>query len=114
MNRPPKIMKIDVEGYELIALKGANKILMDDDFQVLIVEINGHCSRYGSTMKDVFNYIKGYGFIPVTYDAFKRKIIKINSINQDSDNTIFIKDIKAAEKRVTNGKEILFDNNYKI
>jgi len=102
----PKVIKIDVEGYELFSLKGANEVLMNPDLEVLIIEINGHCRRYGNTEEEVFRFIVSFGFIPVYYNSFTRKINLLNNYNHDSDSTIFIRDLKAATFRVKHGKNI--------
>ena len=104
--KSPKVIKIDVEGYELFTLKGANKVLMNPDLEVLIIEINGHCRRYGNTEEEVFRFIASFGFKPVYYNPFTRKINLLNNYNHDSDSTIFIRDLKDATFRVKHGEKI--------
>jgi len=112
--KSPKVIKIDVEGYELFTLKGANEVLMKPDLEVIIIEINGHCRRYGNTEEEVFRFIASFGFIPVYYNSFTRKINLLNHYNHDSDSTIFIRDLKAATLRVKRGKKIQIWKNYFI
>jgi FkbM family methyltransferase len=55
------LLNIDIQGYELEALKGANKLL--DEIDVIICEINReelyeNCPNY----KDISNYLKQFGF----------------------------------------------------
>ena len=76
------------------------------DLLAIIIEINGHCRRYGNTEEEVFGFIASFGFIPVYYNSFTRKINLLNNYNHDSDSTIFIRDLKAATFRVKHGKKI--------
>jgi len=112
--KSPKVIKIDVEGYELFTLKGANDVLMNPDLEVIIIEINGHCRRYGNTEEEVFRFIASFGFRPVYYNPFTRKINLLNNYNHDSDSTIFIRDLKATATRVKHGQKIRIWKNYFI
>jgi FkbM family methyltransferase len=109
----PKVMKIDVEGYETQVLKGANKILTNESFEVIILELNGSGAKFGFSDDDIHNELLEYGFIPCTYNPFNRKIIKLESYT--SHNTIYIKEkiyssveitIKAGSSFTCNGLKI--------
>jgi FkbM family methyltransferase len=85
----PKVMKIDVEGYETNVLKGATKILTNENLEVIILELNGSGKKFGFSDDDIHSELLEYGFIPCTYNPFDRKIIKLDSYT--SHNTIYIK-----------------------
>ena len=53
-------IKIDVEGLEMEVLKGAEKIL--ENVKYLMIELNGNSERYGSSKKDIKEYLKSLGF----------------------------------------------------
>jgi len=110
----PNVMKIDVEGYELFTLLGANKILSHKKLNMIIIEINGHCHRYGHKENDIYEYISKFGFKPIFYNPINKKITLLNKFNRYSDNTIFIKNIKDTNKRISNGNRIHFKNNHSI
>lgn len=112
--KTPKVIKIDAEGYELLILNGANNVLKNPELEAIIIEINGHCRRYGYTEYEVFRFIVSFGFIPVCYDSFSRKINLLNNFNHDSDSTIFIRDLKSANLKVKYGKKIRIWKNYLI
>lgn len=54
------MIKIDVEGYEMEVLKGAEKTLQD--IQYLMIELNNNTKKYGSSNNEVEKYIKDLGF----------------------------------------------------
>jgi len=54
------MIKIDVEGYEMEVLKGAEKTL--ENVQYLMIELNNNTKKYGSSNADVETYLKGLGF----------------------------------------------------
>lgn len=86
----PKIIKIDVEGYETNVLKGANKLLINDRLEVIILELNGNGIKYGFSDDDIHNNLKNIGFNSFTYNPFERKLIKLEKYGIH--NTIYIKE----------------------
>lgn len=65
-----KLIKIDVEGAELLVLKGLQKSLEDELVNILIVEIADWASkRFDITPEQVFDYLRRYGFVLYYFDA---------------------------------------------
>ena len=53
-------IKIDVEGFEMQVLKGAEKTL--ENVEYLMLELNGNSVKYGSSKKDIKEHVKSLGF----------------------------------------------------
>lgn len=85
----PKMIKIDVEGYETNVLKGAIDVLEDDALEVVILELNGSGKKFGFNDDDIHRNLFNFGFKPYSYNPFERKIIKLDSYGFH--NTIYIK-----------------------
>lgn len=89
--RRPRLIKIDVEGYELPVLRGASKALADPDLLALVIETNGSGSRYGIDTREIFDHLGRFGFVPAGYDPFARRF---GSAGAGGDNTIFVRDVE--------------------
>lgn len=62
-SRVPRVhlLKIDVEGFELQALRGATDLLRRTD-RILIESNAHHCARYGYHASDVYDLLRAAGF----------------------------------------------------
>ena len=90
-NAVPKLIKIDVEGFEFHAIEGAHRTLQSPDLKAIIVELNGLGIKYGHSDIEVYQKIISYGFNPVRYLPFERKVLGINGKNTSSQNTVFVR-----------------------
>ncbi len=90
-SKKPTFMKIDIEGFEYNALKGAVKTLSNPSLKYLMIEFNNSGNKYGFKDEDVYEIVTNFGFIPIRYNVEQKKIKKINSFNRDKFNTLFIR-----------------------
>ena len=54
------LIKIDVEGYEMRVLKGAEKLLQTTNY--VMIELNNNTKKYGSSNADVERYLSKSGY----------------------------------------------------
>jgi FkbM family methyltransferase len=60
---PPALIKIDVEGSELLVMKGARRLLTDAaTAPVLLFEHAGYCEHFGITPAEVRSYLQEVGY----------------------------------------------------
>jgi len=57
----PKVIKIDIEGAELLALRGSIEILRNHH-PVIIVEIHSGWLPHGQTRDQILEFLRGYGY----------------------------------------------------
>jgi len=103
LNNIPVIMKMDIEGYEWPALNGAQNLLASKQLQAIIIELNGCGKTFGFQDEDVHNLLLGYDFKPYAYNPFTRSFSLLNYFGKY--NTIYIKDLNWATKRVASSKK---------
>ena len=56
------IAKVDIEGYELAALKGAGRLLQSDGVQCWLLETNGASQRYGASRTELHSFLGTFGY----------------------------------------------------
>jgi FkbM family methyltransferase len=59
---PPALIKIDVEGSELLVMKGARGLLGDGPGPVLLFEHAGYCAHFGITPAEVRAFLREVGY----------------------------------------------------
>lgn len=96
----PTMMKIDVEGYETMVLKGAHRILADHNLNAILVELNGSGTRYGFDEDAIIRTLNDQGYLPYNYDPWQRKLSRLPEKSKSSGNTLFIRDADLASQRV--------------
>lgn len=85
----PKIIKIDVEGYESNIILGGKSTLINETVEVIILELNGSGLKYGFNDDEIHTDLKTFGFDSFTYNPFKRELIKLEKYG--THNTIYIR-----------------------
>ncbi len=95
----PSFIKIDVEGFELNVLKGAQNILKRPELKILLIETNGLSSKYQLNEEEIFTILHKHGFTPYRYSPFERELSICNK-DCKRDNTIFVRDRECVESKV--------------
>ena len=102
----PTIMKIDIEGYELKALKGGSSIIRKDSLLAIIVETADFGNRYGDKRDELFAFLSRNGFSPFYYNPFTRALEESGRGTSPGNNTIFVRDRLAVQARCTSARPI--------
>lgn len=102
----PAMLKIDVEGFETLVLKGADKTLRNPALHSVIMELNGSGTRYGFSEDAIVATMKGYGFETHEYEPFSKTLTSMNGGRHAEENTLFIRDADRARARVKSAKPV--------
>lgn len=100
----PRLMKLDVEGFETEVLKGAADTLANPSLKALIVELNGSGKRYGHDDEDVHRRLLADGFSPFRYVPFERRLVAVKSYGPK--NTIYARDLPFVSERLLTARKI--------
>ena len=100
IEKSPAIIKIDVEGYEMQILRGGKRTLSNPELQSIIIELKGNALKYGSSDEEIHHILTRYGFVPVIYAPFSRKLKQLPNFNTKSSNTIYVRNIQNTGKIV--------------
>ena len=101
----PACIKIDVEGFETRVLEGAKNILQKDCLHSLIIELNGHGTRYGFDEQNIMASLGDLGFQPYAYSPFNRSLTPLNKIELHPGNTLFIRNLQFVQSRIRNAQK---------
>lgn len=85
----PKMIKIDVEGYEKFVLIGGDNVLKNRQLSYLLVELNQSSEMYNISDNEIHNFILGFGFVPIAYNVEEKRFLQLNSFNKHVFNTLY-------------------------
>ena len=94
----PVMLKIDVEGFEAMVIKGASEVMKRESLKAIIIELNGLSNRFGFNDREIHDTIVSNGFEPYVYYPDSRTFEKLQTFADM--NTIYLRDIEFIKKRV--------------
>lgn len=77
-NVPFALMKLDIEGYEPFAIKGASAWTRNHNPPVMLIEMAGYSSRHGVSTSDFIRSLAEMGYFTAVYDPNLRRLIRTN------------------------------------
>jgi FkbM family methyltransferase len=86
----PTAMKVDVEGFEMHALRGTAGILDDDSLKAIVIEMQDWTlNKFGASEEEVGGFLTSFGFAPYRYDPETRDLVP--STGTSAINEIFVR-----------------------
>ena len=85
----PKMIKIDVEGYEYFVLKGGADTLKKKSLHYVLIELNDSSLQFGFTSDQIHQILLDNNFVPVRYSPNVKSLVGLESFNKDSFNTLY-------------------------
>lgn len=95
----PVMVKIDVEGFEANVIEGARDLLGQHSLLAVLIELNGLGAKYGFSDDKIHNVLSDFGFEPMSYDPFNRKLASMKT-HCDAGNTLYIRTLSSVRQRV--------------
>jgi FkbM family methyltransferase len=96
----PALLKIDVEGFETLVIRGGPMTLGAPSLLAVIMELNGNGKRYGFDDGKLIETMTALGFTPSTYEPFSRRLTTATAAYRNSGNLIFVRDEEAVRRRL--------------
>ncbi|MDF5714040.1 MAG: FkbM family methyltransferase, partial [Rhizonema sp. NSF051] len=84
------LAKMDIEGAEILAIKGATYMLKQQRPYVWILEINDAVNNFGHQKQDVVDLLQDYGYGLYRYDADSNQLHAITLNGQQGNNVLAI------------------------
>jgi FkbM family methyltransferase len=94
----PKLIKIDVEGFESEVIAGGQAVLSDPAQQAVIMELNGSATRYGIDELALHRQMLEFNYMPYAYDPTTRLLIDLVGQKSNSGNTLYLKQPREAQE----------------
>jgi FkbM family methyltransferase len=109
--REPFAMKMDVKGFELRALQGAEPLLRSGALKAFTIELqDATLNRYGIAAQDVRRFIETFGYVAHTYEPFARALTPL--ARATGLNMIYVRqqDIELVQGRLREARRITLPN----
>jgi len=100
LGKSPKLIKIDVEGYETEVLAGAEATFANPGLRAVIMELNGSGTRYGFDEDSLHQHMQTIGFRPCRYEPATRRVLDLGGRRSASGNTLYLRKPESVEMEV--------------
>lgn len=84
------LVKIDIEGAEFLAMKGAISLLKQQRPHVWIMEINDTVNNFAYQKQDIVNFLQEYGYGLYTYNYVTNQVYAITLEQEQGNNVLAI------------------------
>lgn len=102
----PTFIKMDLEGHELSALKGAERTLQNQSLAGLLIETNQNGGRHGLHQGDVVAFLRKHGFQPY---VFRPETLSLVCGTGDN-NTLFLRNTTLTQHRLASAPSFQLSN----
>jgi FkbM family methyltransferase len=102
----PRMLKIDVEGFEAHVIQGASGVLAGESLWAIVMELAGCGTRYGCDDETLHRTMVDYGFRPFRYEPARRKLTALPSRNPSARNTLYLRNTAQVHARVSTAAAI--------
>jgi FkbM family methyltransferase len=100
-DNPYAMAKLDIEGYEPIALRGMHRHLRVGNPAVLLVEAAGYSKQYGASTDELMGDLGKLGYNPYYYDPATRRVISAPKHWESGlTNVLCIRDLRKVQGRL--------------
>jgi FkbM family methyltransferase len=98
-----RYLKIDIEGFELSALKGARTLLQNGKVDIIQLEINNALGHSGITANEVVDFLESFEYQLCLYNVEKKELEKVK-YNIDRENYFAVKNPDKLNKEIIENK----------
>lgn len=95
--RVPKMIKIDVEGFETLVLQGAARTLENPGLEAVLIELNGSGEIYGFDESKLHHRMIELGFSKCSYNALTRELRDGEDENWYTGNCLYVRNRSMAQ-----------------
>ncbi|MGR9013564.1 MAG: FkbM family methyltransferase [Gammaproteobacteria bacterium] len=102
--RVPKLIKVDVEGFETLVLQGAMHTLKNPQLEAVLMELNGSGKAYGFDEQAIHKNMIDMGFNQCSYNVLTRKLHIGTDMNWYTGNNLYVRNPKSAQDLLSSAK----------
>jgi len=103
---PPRLMKIDVEGWTLPVLEGAQEMLAQPDLLALVIETFRSADGDKPEVRNAEELLARFGFHPFSYDPGTRVLRPLTGTRDGRDDTIYVRDPEGVGRRLASAPPV--------